>query len=75
MKIAKRIGKRAGLTCRVFLHKFRSTYATQLLRDKVDLRTVQILMGHTDIKTTTKYLRAIEAENKQLQTTINNIDF
>jgi integrase len=75
LKIAKRIGKRAGLTCRVFLHKFRSTYATQLLRDKVDLRTVQILMGHTDIKTTTKYLRAIEAENKQLQTTINNIDF
>jgi site-specific recombinase XerD len=61
--------------CRVFLHKFRSTYCTQLLRKGVDVRTVQVLMGHEDLETTIKYLRAIEAEDKQLQVVINDIDF
>lgn len=75
LKLAKRIGKRAGLKCRVFLHKFRATYATQLLRDGVDIRTVSRLMGHSDIETTMKYLRAIEAEDKELQTKINQVNF
>jgi len=70
---AKRIANRAGLTCRVFLHKFRSTYCTQLLRDKVDISAVQVLMVHDDLATTIKYLRAIETEDKQLQHIISNI--
>ena len=39
------------------LHKFRRTFATTLLRDGVDLRTVQALMGHADLASTMRYLR------------------
>ena len=73
LDLAKSIGKRAGLKCRVFLHKFRATYATTLLRNKIDIRTVKNLMGHEDIATTMKYLRAIEAEDEDLQKKVNDI--
>lgn len=42
------------------LHKFRHTYATTLLRDGVDLVSLQKLMGHNDMDSTRKYLRALE---------------
>jgi hypothetical protein len=32
-------------------------------------------MGHEDLATTIRYLRAIEAEDKAVQTKINNINF
>lgn len=40
-----------------FLHKFRATYCTTLLRSGMDLRTVQRLMGHSDLSSTMRYLR------------------
>jgi integrase/recombinase XerD len=42
------------------LHKFRHTYATTLLRDGVDLVSLQKLLGHNDMDSTRKYLRALE---------------
>ncbi len=75
LELAKKIGKRAGLKCRVFLHKFRATYATTLLRGKVDVATLQKLMGHEDISTTMKYLRAIQAEDEDLQKKVNEIEW
>ncbi|MDR3792297.1 MAG: site-specific integrase [Terracidiphilus sp.] len=47
------------------LHKFRRTYATKLLRNGVDLRTVQALMGHSDLDSTLRYLRPAEADELQ----------
>jgi len=44
------------------LHKFRRSYATTLLRNAVDLRTVQHLMGHADLASTTRYLRPASAD-------------
>jgi integrase/recombinase XerD len=45
------------------LHKFRHTYATTLVRDGVDLPTLQRLLGHKDMDSTKKYLyAAMEAE-------------
>lgn len=38
------------------LHKFRHTYATRLLETGCDLKTLQYLMGHSDLKTTEQYL-------------------
>lgn len=54
-----------------FLHRFRATYATTLLRSGVDLRTVQRLMGHSDLASTMRYLRP--AGTAEVQAKVNAI--
>jgi integrase len=50
--------------CRKFnLHMFRHTYATQMLRDGVDLLSLQKLLGHKDLDSTREYLRALEPDD------------
>ena len=48
---------------RFFLHKFRHTFATQHLRDGVDIRTLQGWMGHRDIQSTMVYLKGIHSKD------------
>jgi len=54
---------------RWFLHKFRATFCTKLLRSGLDIRTVQQMMGHADLESTMRYLRP--AENEQTQAVVN----
>ena len=51
--------KAAGLTKRVSCHTFRHTFATQLLQAGYDIRTVQELLGHTDVRTTMIYTHVL----------------
>lgn len=56
--MCKAVAKRAELSEQTFwLHKFRATFATRALRSGVDLRTVQMWMGHTDLESTMRYLK------------------
>ena len=48
---------------RFYLHRFRHTYATTLLRDGVDLVSVQKLLGHKDVASTRRYLHALDSED------------
>ena len=53
-----RVAKRAGLDeSRFWLHKFRATAATTWLRGRIDIRTVQSLLGHKDLASTMRYLK------------------
>ena len=71
LDLCKGIASRAGLDSkRFFLHKFRATFATKHLQAGVDLRTVQLWLGHKDLESTMRYLRP--ARGKAVREKVNN---
>ena len=69
LRTLKRIIKNVGMNCgtcescvarkeceRWFLHKFRSTFVTTMLRSGLDLRSVMKLSGHADLASVERYL-------------------
>jgi integrase/recombinase XerD len=63
--------RRAGLRKRCFPHLVRHSYATHLLESGADLRTIQLLLGHANVRHTVLYLHLSQ---RHLQAVANPLD-
>lgn len=55
----KKAARASGVPKPISCHTFRRSFATQMLRAGYDVRTVQKLMGHRDLRTTMIYVQAV----------------
>jgi integron integrase len=58
-KAIREATRQAGINKRVTPHTFRHSFATHLLQNGYDIRTVQELLGHKDVKTTMIYTHVL----------------
>jgi integrase/recombinase XerD len=65
-KLCQRVVTRLGLTKRVTPHTLRHSFATHMLEAGVDVRTVQAILGHTDLTTTANSLHIGTQRFRQL---------
>ena len=70
-RVFKAAAAAAELDPKYSMHSLRHSYATHLLEDKVDIRIIQTLLGHSKIETTTRYT---QVANSVLQEVTSPLD-
>jgi integron integrase len=76
-KAIKTAAKKAAIHKQVTSHTFRHSFATHMLEDGVNIRVVQDLLGHADVKTTEIYTHIMEKDINAVKSpldTLQNLD-
>ena len=72
-KAVKSAVREAGIIKNASCHTFRHSFATHLLESGYDLRTVQELLGHSDVRTTMIYTHVLNCEAKEIVSPLDGI--
>jgi site-specific recombinase XerD len=62
--VLKKAMKKANITTKGSVHTLRHSYATHLIKSGIDIRVVQELLGHSDIRTTMIYTHITDVDKK-----------
>jgi integron integrase len=66
--------RRSGITKRATCHTLRHSFATETLRGGCDIRTLQQIMGHRDIRTTMIYLHVVQQTGLHIRSPLDRPD-
>lgn len=72
-RTVKEAARRAGITKHATCHTFRHSFATHLLENGYDIRTVQELMGHKDVSTTMIYTHVLNKGGQGVRSPLDSI--
>lgn len=64
---------KSGLAKRASCHTFRHSFATHLIENGYDIRTVQELLGHSDVKTTMIYTHVLNKGSSGVRSPLDNL--
>lgn len=73
-KVFKSSVEKAGIQKNVSIHCLRHSFATHLLENGVDLHHIQLLMGHSSLKTTSIYLHVQRKDLLNIQSPLELLD-
>ncbi|AUS06832.1 site-specific tyrosine recombinase/integron integrase [Pseudotamlana carrageenivorans] len=71
-QIVSRAAKKAGIRLKVSPHILRHSFATHLLEDGVDIRQIQVLLGHSSTKTTEIYTHVATTTFKAIKNPLDD---
>ena len=73
-KAVKRAAAQAGICKRIGCHTLRHSFATHMLENGVNIRVLQELLGHANVKTTEIYTHVMARDIRQLQSPLDLLE-
>jgi integrase/recombinase XerD len=72
--ICRKAARTAGISKPIHPHSLRHAFATHLLEAGVNLRTIQILLGHANLETTARYLHVADVAVRSTASPLDSLD-